>query len=716
MAYTIYKSDGTKLISLDDYLVDNSSLSINLIGKNVSSYGTYQNENFLYLLENFSSTVAPNNPLAGQIWFDKQQGIMRPMTFDGGTWRPLSVLLYSNTATDTTMVSGSTVSSQEPGDLWFKSDDEQLYINTGSAYKLIGPELVPGFGTTKMSSTSMTDIYGVTHPVIQMILDNEVVGVVSNVTFASTATNNPLQLSFPTVYRGVTFANYSLNNRYSTAPTDVVLHGLHEQLDISYPRRGVDEHIQGNWIFDSDVMLQFGTQANTKIQYIGGSNNLLITNPNGLLTLSANGAGIYMDGNSLSPQVLNSFDLGLTGQQYRTVYARNLNSGSPFVTGNLVGAWALSNNSTLVPNADAGNNLGTSSLRFNNVYTFGLNSGADQGIIKGSWQLDANLPFVPLTDGINNLGSVSKKFANMYTIGISSGDAFNPLAVQGQITLDGSLYPSVDQTYNIGSNAARYNTVYASNLDSNVVRTGDLSATINTLLDSFANSITRFDRDTQFTADSDSRLPTQHAVKAYVDQLGASLITALNALQTQVNNLQFVPAGAVSYTAGSIAPTGYLVANGTLINTADYPALFAAIGYTYGGGGSQFQLPDLRGQFIRGWDANRGLDAGRQFGTAQGSDIGPHRHEINDVYMVSSDQAGPFNLDGSNGSPARDINGSPVDYGEYAGGTSVIARQDNAGDGGVNDNGIWTVRNRTESAGGAETRPTNVALLPIIKI
>ena len=617
MAYTIFKSDGTELVVLDDYLIDSSTLSLNLIGKNVSGYGSPQNENFLYLLENFASSIPPNSPLTGQLWYDKNAGVMRPMVYDGGTWRPLSVLLYSNTTTDRTISNGSIISSQVQGDFWFKADDQQLYINTGTAYSLIGPELVPGFGTTKMSSDSMKDLDGVAHPIIKMVLDNEVVGIISNTTFNSTSTFNPLVTHFPTVYRGMTFANYNPTKRYPNANTDVVFHGLHEQLDITYPRRDIDEHIQGNWIFEDNVMLQLGTQGNTKLQFISGSNNLLVSNPTGVVTIEASGSGVTFNDSSLSPQVLDSFDLGLSNQRFRTLYTKNVSSGGPLVGANLIGTWALGASSKLVPSADAGNDIGSPSLRFNNLYAFSLNSGADQGTIKGSWQLDANVPFIPVTDGINAIGSSSKKFAQVWTTGISTGDPFNTLDVVGQLTIDGSIYPTQDQQYNVGNNAARYNTVYTANLDSNVVRTGDLSATINTLLDSFANSITRFDRDTQLTADSDSRLPTQHAVKAYVDQLGASLIDAIAALQASVANLQFVPSGTVFHLTGSQVPTGYLFANGDLVNVADYPTLFRVIGYTYGGNGTQFALPDLRGQFIRGWDQNKGVgrrnEAGYEF-------------------------------------------------------------------------------------------------------
>ena len=78
-----------------------------------------------------------------------------------------------------------------------------------------------------------------------------------------------------------------------------------------------------------------------------------------------------------------------------------------------------------------------------------------------------------------------------------------------------------------------------------------------------------------------------------------------------------VPAGTVIYSASSTVPTGYIKANGASLNTTTYANLFAAIGYTYGGSGSSFNVPDLRGEFIRGWDDGRGVDSGRTFGSSQ---------------------------------------------------------------------------------------------------
>ena len=84
-----------------------------------------------------------------------------------------------------------------------------------------------------------------------------------------------------------------------------------------------------------------------------------------------------------------------------------------------------------------------------------------------------------------------------------------------------------------------------------------------------------------------------------------------------------VPSGAVLYFAGQTAPAGWLKANGAAVSRTAYAALFAAIGTTYGAGdgSTTFNLPDLRGEFMRGWDDGRGIDHGRAFGSAQGDAI-----------------------------------------------------------------------------------------------
>lgn len=84
-----------------------------------------------------------------------------------------------------------------------------------------------------------------------------------------------------------------------------------------------------------------------------------------------------------------------------------------------------------------------------------------------------------------------------------------------------------------------------------------------------------------------------------------------------------VAAGAVIFAARATAPAGYLKANGAAVSRTAYAALFAAIGTTFGAGdgSSTFNLPDLRGQFMRGHDDGRGIDSGRSFGSNQDASL-----------------------------------------------------------------------------------------------
>ena len=148
-----------------------------------------------------------------------------------------------------------------------------------------------------------------------------------------------------------------------------------------------------------------------------------------------------------------------------------------------------------------------------------------------------------------------------------------------------------------------------------------------------------------------------------------------------------VPIGTVFYFAQTSAPTGYLVCNGAAISRTTYADLWFIIETLYGSGdgSTTFNLPDLRGEFIRCWDAGRGVDSGRTFGSFQNQDVAPHTHNFRNFYFAENN--------GNSGLP---------NY--YAG-----SRQ-----GQDNDNNPFYT-DWTTASSGSETRPRNVALLPCIK-
>ena len=166
-----------------------------------------------------------------------------------------------------------------------------------------------------------------------------------------------------------------------------------------------------------------------------------------------------------------------------------------------------------------------------------------------------------------------------------------------------------------------------------------------------------------------------------------------------------VPVGAVFYFAASTAPTGYVKANGAAVSReGTFAALFAVIGTTYGAGdgGTTFNLPDLRGEFIRGWDDGRGADPARVFGFPPQGDLTKLvSHTHNTQFVGSNNANNPYtNAYGSQQPPEQNNTGGNT------GG-------DNAQDISYFNFNIAT--GAPSTAGGAETRPRNVALLACIK-
>jgi hypothetical protein len=138
------------------------------------------------------------------------------------------------------------------------------------------------------------------------------------------------------------------------------------------------------------------------------------------------------------------------------------------------------------------------------------------------------------------------------------------------------------------------------------------------------------------------------------------------------------PIGSVMYFAASSAPLGWFECAGQTLDRVSYLDLFNVIGYTYGESGNSFRLPDLRGEFIRGWDNGKGTDAGRVFGSNQLDEFESHTHPYTALYNGVYSGAGYPGFDGT-------------------------------GD------GITSPTKTTSPTGGSETRPRNVALLPCIK-
>ena len=348
MAYNLSKSNGESLVLLQDGSIDKAYSSLSLIGKNVSNFGDAQNENFVWLLENFANTVQPRNPIQGQIWYNSKDAVLRPLVYttyaDGSlnNWRPLAVLHYGSTATDVNVNAlGAPIAACRPGDLWFDSYNKQLHVvtngvATATETTLIGPEGVTGFGATKMASTRMFDTLNSAHPVIQMIIDSEVIGIVSTVTFTQRVLG--AVPGFTKINRGITFKNYNSSTLYSNSSTDVQLYGLHEQLTPALVRRNVTEHIESDWYFDGTVNL--GSTGTASVTWDATNSDLLLTSLGGF-TLETTSTSLAFDGSSLTPSSSN-VTLGTASTRYDRVYANTVDSSVVTATNVYVTSWVKS--------------------------------------------------------------------------------------------------------------------------------------------------------------------------------------------------------------------------------------------------------------------------------------------------------------------------------------------------------------------------------------
>ena len=192
MAYIINRFNGTVLTTVEDGTI-NQTTDLKFIGKNYSGYGEAQNENFVFLLENFAGATPPARALSGQIWFDAVASKIK--FYDGVKWRTAGT---------------AEVSNNEPvglveGDLWYKPTTRQLYARTGdNNYVLIGPQ-VAGTDTTQLVSDSIIDSTGVVRPIIKATVNGVVVFVTSNSEFTLSQTD-PIP-GFDVIKRGITLVN-----------------------------------------------------------------------------------------------------------------------------------------------------------------------------------------------------------------------------------------------------------------------------------------------------------------------------------------------------------------------------------------------------------------------------------------------------------------------------------------------------------------------------
>lgn len=289
MAYTINKTDGTVLTTVVDGTVDTSSTDIGLIGKKFSNYGEIFNENFVKVLESFANTTAPDNPLEGQVWYDKLEGRLKVYT--GTTFKPTG---------------GPLVEESEPrglvkGDLWIDSLNNQLHFYDGVNLTLAGPIYSEAQGKHGWEVESIADTNNNGRAISKLFVNDLLVAILSRYEFT------PL-----TPIAG--FATIKVGLNFSTNVTGLKLHGAATSADTiagidpgNFLRADIASTSNAQLSIQSDDGLVIGGEQDLNIQVVGDTttftNNL--QNKDFKLRVNSQGNGGIIDAIAIDSSAMN---------------------------------------------------------------------------------------------------------------------------------------------------------------------------------------------------------------------------------------------------------------------------------------------------------------------------------------------------------------------------------------------------------------------------
>jgi len=259
MAYNIVKSNNTPLVTINDGQTNNTATSITLVGKNFAGYGTFLNENFVQLLENFAAATTPANPMVGQLWYQTSTNLLQ--VYNGNVWKSIS---------------GAQSLADAPtykvaGDLWFDSVNQQLKVWSGSAWIVIGPSFTSTTGQSGAVADTIIDSAQYSHVVVKFFVQNQLVAVLNKDATFQPATTIP---GFPSIQPGFNLAQGTSVPLvfYNTANNASYLGSIpaSQYLTVNNAELGAQLKIKSN----DGVLLTDGTGTQDNFQLSINNNNV----------------------------------------------------------------------------------------------------------------------------------------------------------------------------------------------------------------------------------------------------------------------------------------------------------------------------------------------------------------------------------------------------------------------------------------------------------
>lgn len=333
MSYQINLYNGVPLVTVDEGTISSEKTTLRLVGKNYAGYGEIQNENFVFLTENFANSAPPPNQLKGQVWYDS---FNRKLKFwDTFQWRTTGGAEIGDTAP----------SNLTTGDFWWKTDSKQLYAFDGiNKFILIGPQSVPGFDETSMISVIVIDTEGNRHAIIKAMVAGSCTFIISKDTFTLNSSINPI-VGFSFIKSGITLID-STTGRTTSAYR---LWGTASDSDRLDGKLASDFVLASGAVFTNvnaiarfpDSGFTVGNDLDLRIYVLNGS---VVTIENQLTNLIsfkikdglATKETMKIEGDAVVPGITDTYDLGTQALRWRNIWAKNINADN-FYGGKFIG-------------------------------------------------------------------------------------------------------------------------------------------------------------------------------------------------------------------------------------------------------------------------------------------------------------------------------------------------------------------------------------------
>ena len=597
MAYQIQFTDSINKgsIIVEDREINNTDTSLSLPGRNSTAYGEAIASNFLHILENFANNNPPANPVEGQTWYDTTVGVDALKIYDGTNWVESGGIKKGAAQPE--------VGNSVIGDLWVDTSNQQLYLNNGSSWILVGPEFSEGLssGTTAEQIQGTDDL---TYTILKVEVDAQPVAIITNAQFTPKVNIRGFSVLKP----GFNLTNLTLSS------TNAKYNGTAESADAL---RIANINIPASNFLRGDT----NTTANG-ILYVKNNQGVQV-GANSQLALEASGeSGVVksnFNGASLDFKVKN--DQGeQTAIRIKSDTNVGINQENPQVPLDVTGSGRFTGNLDINGVEDADDSFNDTLTEGAIVTSGGLSVAKNVKVgakltIKGQTNIGGDIVADP--DALTK--------PNMQGFGTVRADTFEGF-------FNGSVSGTINGT---ASSAAKLNNKTVFQLSGDVSSqqvefdgAGDLTKTFTTTLSD------------RFISDKSVVVTPQTGDELLINRTqgvgGLYRISQSNLLKGVPKN----PVGMIVPFAGEVAPPGWYLCDGTEIRQTEATDLFSVIGFKFkdpqdptfqNPSSTFFALPDFRGRFLLGADNMGGLPANTVTNTNADNIGGSSGSEFKDI-------------------------------------------------------------------------------------